>query len=289
MREHNNYFRLRSYRIDFPKFVGGARDGEYINLDFAMLVDLAIIDMRLRDILLPMALDIEHFSKVRLMNEIEGHGEDGYTIVQDFFDDDGPNDGPGEARERILGEIKRGNTSPYTHGLIESRPNDDWPVWELMEVIPFGRFTHFWMFCAKRFDNRQMRRDFFLLKSVKGLRNGCAHNNCIINDMRAGDGDINVSHELLRELGKIGISKQTRDTKLSNERFVQIASALYLHHKVTSEGVRRSRGESLARLVKRMERNMAYYDHVGPAGSGLAFIANIIRGWYPDCFPVTES
>lgn len=198
-------------------------------------------------------------------------------------------DHSGNHRNRIQDEIERILSSPYTRGLIQRHPTGDWPAWELLEVIPFGRFIQFWGFCANRYADRAMREDYYMLHDVKGLRNGCAHNNCIINDMRVGDSNINVSHELLRELGKIGISKQTRDTKLSNERFVQIASALYLHHKVASEGVRRSRGESLAQLVKRMERNMTYYDQVGPAGSGLAFIASIIRGWYPDCFPVTRS
>lgn len=63
LRKNNSYFRLRSYRSNFAKRVGGEQDGQYIGLDFAMLVDLSIIDMYLRNELLPLTLDIEHFPK----------------------------------------------------------------------------------------------------------------------------------------------------------------------------------------------------------------------------------
>ena len=54
--ENNNYFKLRAYRTSFEKYQNGANKGQYINLDFAALRDLAIIDMELRYIILPLAL-----------------------------------------------------------------------------------------------------------------------------------------------------------------------------------------------------------------------------------------
>lgn len=62
LEKNNNYFRLRAYRLGFPKVEEGTRKGEYANLDFKMLVDLSIVDMLLRYELLPLALDAR-FSK----------------------------------------------------------------------------------------------------------------------------------------------------------------------------------------------------------------------------------
>ena len=70
LREHNNYFRVRSYRSNFPKCVGGKNDGKYAGLDFGMLVDIAIIDMKLRNIFLDLTIDIEHYSKIRLLDAL---------------------------------------------------------------------------------------------------------------------------------------------------------------------------------------------------------------------------
>ena len=42
--EQDHYFRLAAYRVLFPKRVGGKHDGEYAELDFGQLVDLAGID-----------------------------------------------------------------------------------------------------------------------------------------------------------------------------------------------------------------------------------------------------
>ena len=45
LRRNNNYYRLRSYRHGFERVSDGPSKGRYVNLDFAMLVDLATIDM----------------------------------------------------------------------------------------------------------------------------------------------------------------------------------------------------------------------------------------------------
>lgn len=62
LEKNSNYFRLRAYRLGFPKVEEGTRKGEYANLDFKMLVDLSIVDMLLRYELLPLTLDAR-FSK----------------------------------------------------------------------------------------------------------------------------------------------------------------------------------------------------------------------------------
>lgn len=85
LRRNNNYFRLKSYRANFARVQGGPNDGRYIGLDFGMLVDLSIIDMRLRNEMLSLTLDVEHFAKVRLLSRMEERREDGYEVVRDFL------------------------------------------------------------------------------------------------------------------------------------------------------------------------------------------------------------
>ena len=276
LRENNSYFRLRSYRSNFAKRVGGERSGQYISLDFAMLVDLSVIDMCLRNELLPLTLDIEHFSKMSLLGVIEANGEDGYGIVQDFLGSYVGQDGTNP----VVSEIERGLSSPYTRGLIQGHPDADYPVWEFFEVIPFGRFAHFVRFCGERFGDDTLLDRFYLLQSVKGLRNACAHNSCIINDMKAGGATHRARAAVTKGLGEIGVGKDARRTKLSNERFQQIATTLFLHRHIASSGVVEHRAARLEELVGRMAKHSDYYEPGGLVLTGFAFIESMVDGWY---------
>ena len=67
LEKNNNYFKLTSYRKNYSKFTSGKYEGQYENLDFAFLIELARIDVLLRKTILGMCLDIEHFLKVKLI------------------------------------------------------------------------------------------------------------------------------------------------------------------------------------------------------------------------------
>ena len=45
LRYNNYYFKLKSYARNYPI---NPKNGKYVNLEFAYLVDLAVIDMKLR-------------------------------------------------------------------------------------------------------------------------------------------------------------------------------------------------------------------------------------------------
>ena len=67
LRYNNYYFKLKSYAKNYPI---NPKNGKYVNLEFAYLVELSKIDMYLRKIILGMCLDIEHVLKTRVLYDI---------------------------------------------------------------------------------------------------------------------------------------------------------------------------------------------------------------------------
>lgn len=89
LRENNNYYNVTAYKNNFAKYQYGEFTGKYIDLDFAYLKDIAIIDYRTRLILFKMIIDIEHYLKIRILNSIEEiKNEDGYNIVNLYLEKD---------------------------------------------------------------------------------------------------------------------------------------------------------------------------------------------------------
>lgn len=264
LQQNNNYFKLRAYRKNFPKHPGGENEGKYINLDFAELKDLSIIDMRMRYTFIRMALDVEHFAKVKLLRCIEESANDGYQIVEDYFNVlqklDKRNSEQGKESSfynSLRNELERNRGNVYCGGIIDKYAGE-YPVWAFIEIVSFGTLVHFYSFCADNLNNKDIKDDYYLLMTIKELRNAAAHSNCIIHDMGAQDQKLKPNYGLLRELN--GISKTTRDRQLGNERMRQMITLLYAHKRiVTSSGVRDHAREELYTLVERMYRNIDYY------------------------------
>lgn len=60
----------------------------------------------------------------------------------------------------------------------------DCPAWVLMELLTFGDFICFYEYYYAT--KGQLPISTCLINFVKSLRNGCAHNNCIIADLNPG-------------------------------------------------------------------------------------------------------
>ncbi len=269
---NSNYFRLQSYRTGFPKVGEGKRKGQYINLDFKMLVDLSIADMLLRKTLLPLTIDIEHFAKVSLLGAIEAAGEDGYGIVEDFLD----------ANPAVENEIDRGRSSVYIDGLLSRYSRPDFPVWAFVEVISFGVFCHFCRFCAERFSDPSMRSRYYLLMEAKSFRNSCAHNNCILNDLNTNGPAYNWGLEVTQALARVtGVRRSQRRRKMRNRRIGQIVTVLYPHSQLASVGVRRYVARDLNGFLERTNKNLRFYKGAVSVVSTVGFISRVVECWYP--------
>lgn len=90
-----------------------------------------------------------------------------------------------------------------------------------------------------------------IIQAVMSLRNACAHNNCILNNLSAGKPIYEPRHDVMQELSGISsIGPGQRRAKMSNDRMQQIVTALYAHRKLASWGVFEHRADSLALLLR---------------------------------------
>lgn len=248
LRTKCQFFRIYAYRKLFPKYVGGPHDGKYVKLDFGHLKTLSNLDRQLRDILLAMTLDIEHFAKVRLLSAAEEHGEDGYAIMRAYRASLPKND-----RFRIEGELKKRRNDPYAGGVVRKYLGD-MPIWAFCEVVPFGIFADLVRFCATRRGDKDLRDVHYQLKNSRQIRNAGAHGACILNDVASPSPSKRSPAVLVNAMNALGIPKRLRSKWLRSRRMVQICSLLYLFSQIVPKGeVRSDRKATLMELFAEVD------------------------------------
>lgn len=80
LRESNFFFKVKAFAKCFSRYTNPDSEhfGSYINLDFAHLAELTRLDHHLRETVLSLTLDIEHYMKVELNKMIMDEGDDPY-------------------------------------------------------------------------------------------------------------------------------------------------------------------------------------------------------------------
>ena len=273
--ESNNYYlKLASYRTNYKKILSGDKAGQYIGLDFSSLMELSKIDMQIRYVAFQMALDIEHFMKVRLLNEIEKNSkEDGYKIIQKFI-----------AKDQNFGTlktIKSHKASAYCKDLID-KYYPYFPAWVFVELISFGDLAYLCEFYYETYGVEIGNR--ILLNSVRDVRNACAHSNCLINNLIPGNNNANYS--VIKRVKKIGtISKNSIDKKLSNKCIYDFVCLLYAYDEiVTSQGTKNIRYKELFNLFNsRMIRNKDWFLNNNTITSSYQFVKKILDTVTNEC------
>lgn len=281
LKKKNNYYRLAAYRKNYDKRLYGENKGTYICLDFAYLVDLSVIDMHLRNLIFQMCMDVEHDLKVQLLNDITSNtDEDGYDVVSSFISDN----------EFLKEEIFKKRYSTYVGDLInkfftfETHKNannkdiiDDvdirCPIWAFVEIISFGTFINLYDYYYGL--NAPIQRQ--LLNPIKSLRNACAHNNCIINNLRRGS--TRPTRKITQFVSSIpDIAADARRKYLSSQPIFEFCSLLFVYDSVVSKNVKGHRYEELSRLInERMKRHSEYYSEQQLLNSAYNFIKKIME------------
>lgn len=289
LRENNNYYNVISYKNNFVKYQCGELEGKYIDLDFAYLKDLSIIDYRTRLLLFKMIIDIEHYLKIRILNTIEEiPNEDGYKIVNlylehDFNDKEHPKRVHESIRRKVTNEYYQKIFSKYD--LDKDTKIENIPVWEFLEVITFGELINFFDFFTKYYkldDNKYI----FILREVNKLRNAVAHNSCVLSELDKKDNTHRVDTLVIKYLKDCRIGKENRNTKLSNSRIRQITYTLYMFNIiVSSEGVKNNVKHDITKLFYgRIILNGKYYNNNGLLKSIYDYFDKIIEINYKENF-----
>lgn len=280
----NNYLRITSYRKLYERQLEGPNVGKYVNLDFGDLVAISSLDRQLRETFLAMTIDVEHFAKLKVLAKLEEEGEDGYAIVTDFYASLNH-----AGRNAIQGTMKVRGSEGDRHdayaGDLIAHHLQDMPVWVFLEVVDFGTFVDFYLYCAGRWYSDVMLQEHYALKSVKALRNATAHNHCILNgftrtEARAG---YTTPQVITDSLNAAGMPRtKARRAKLSNLRIAQIAATLYcLSALCTSESAMARHARRLAGVHAAYKAHIDRYCLNSSFVSFFDFLLRLVDIWVP--------
>lgn len=275
LKYNNNYYKLTSFRKNYDRHPGGENKGKYIRLEFTYLVDMSIIDMRLRYRIVEMALDIEHHMKLQLLRKMMSMMRmviklSKIILIHWTI-----------GIRKIFSEINRNKRSIYCRDIIE-KYEGNYPVWAFIEIVSFGELVGFYHYCAKRYSGKEMIDDYYRLLTCKKIRNGAAHSNSILNDLRPHTAEHHTDKEIIKELVCIPhMNSNFRKNKMSNARIQQIITLLYMHKKIVrSEGVALYESGELKKLMRRIDRDSNYYKTNKLVQGTFKFLELIVDSWF---------
>lgn len=280
LKYNNYYFKVKSYARNYNI---NLQTKKYYNLDFAYLVELSKLDMYIRKIILELSLDVEHYLKVRLINDLSDNPkEDGYNIVRLFLRYH-PN-----AEADIQSKADRYSfcSDLAERHLNENKEPKKLAVWNIVELLSFGNFMELYESYYQTYPSFNYS-DY--LKSIKFIRNAAAHNNCILSTLRKPNGlkKFSKTKKLANILGKIPEFRElnSRDAMMKNPVIHDFVTLLFVYNDVmkvsATKNVRNRKMAEICHLFcdedGRIRKNKSYFEKNPYIKEAYSFICSIIK------------
>ena len=243
LQERNYYFKLSSYRKNFPKI-----DDKY-NIDFAHLSDFAVIDMVLRYYLLQISLDVEHAIKTAVMHEITCNPQiDGYDILDEF------KSLYPELYKNTLNTLK---TNEYLNDMY-NRHFSHLPIWVFIEICGFGVLIKFIDYYYDRFNKpKKLKIAKQLCTFARHIRNTSAHSNVFLINVYKRRNKITASNFVKSYAKNVKFPLINLERKKLHDLFCMI----YLHRTYCSTELRTRRRNYIKELSERINKHPEYYEN----------------------------
>lgn len=269
--ENTYYFKLKSYAKNYDKYRSTEKQGQYVNLEFAYLKDLAIIDMHLRHFILKTSIDLEHTLKTRFLKDFNESEDNGYDLVEKFLSEN----------HDIEERIKKKKDNSYTKDLANKLIKEGFAVWNIVELLSLKDFLRLY----KRFyeeypDSLNGHYMYYPMQGVRKLRNAAAHSNCLINSLRKPySGNSRYNSKVNAFVKRIsGMDKLSIKNNMSNQVVYDFVTMLYLvDDMVKSQQMKEKIITEIHDLIHgRMVRNAGYYKKESSIRSAYIFIQKIV-------------
>ena len=240
--KNNYYYKLAAFRKNFKK-----KDDKYVDLDFSYLQDLASLDMKIRAILLNIAVDVEHFIKVELSRQINNNPqEDGYSILTEFKNS--------QYSKYYEFTKKKFRESRYQNAMFNKRKHD-YPYWALLEHMDYGCLIKFVNFYYQKHGCKSLKKASELGDGARHIRNACAHNSVLLlNVFEKNDKLSNVNAVVTTFAKQVDVIKYKNYKKVND-----LISLLVLAKTYCSPAVLKYQKQAIDNFIVRCRRNQSAY------------------------------
>lgn len=273
--ENTYYFKIKAYAKNYDVYHSTEKQGQYVNLEFAYLKDLAIIDMNLRHYILKASVDLEHTVKTKFLSDFNNSSDNGYSFVDKFLDENP------SIKDSIL--LKKNNS--YTKDLTNKLLIEGFAIWNIVELLSLADF----LLLYKRFyeeypESLTGHNLYYPMQAVRKLRNAAAHSNCLINSLRKPySGEIRRNNKVDRFVREISsIDKASRKNNMSNQVIYDFITLLFLVDDVTQNPdiKKKSFAELHDLFYGRIIKNAEYYRKESSITSVYCFVKKVVDFLY---------